>query len=97
MLHQFNNTKTIIQWQSNVGITLVLHENMIIIISLMTQIYDNIGSKYNINNNMVSVIFKYFINNITKGLIPIINVYVRFIHQISNLFCKSRSSIVKGV
>ena len=39
----------------------------------MTQINDNIGSKYITNNNMVSVIFKYFINNITKGLIPTIN------------------------
>ena len=38
-------------------------------ISLMTQINDNIDSKYVINNNMVSVILKYFINNITKGLI----------------------------
>ena len=53
---------------------------LIIIVSLMTQINDNIGSKYVINNNMVSVIFKY---NITKGLIPIINVDIIFIHHTS--------------
>ena len=52
--------------------------------SHMTQINDNIGSKYVINNNMVSVIFKYFINNITKGFVPIINaniiviLYIRY-------------------
>ena len=49
-----------------------------IIISLMTQINDNTGSKYIINNNMVSVTFIYFINNITKGIIPIINANVIF-------------------
>ena len=64
-------------------------------ISLMTQINDNIDSKYVINNNMVSVILKYFINNITKGLI--INANILFIPRISNIFCKNRSSIVKGI
>ena len=53
---------------------------LIIIVSLMTQINDNIGSKYAINNNMVSVIFKY---NIAKGLIPIIDVNIIFIHHVS--------------
>ena len=67
------------------------------IVSLMTQINDNIGSKYVINNNMVSVVFKYFINNITKGLILIINANIIFTHQISNIFCESRYFIVKGV
>ena len=58
---------------------------------------DNIGSKYIINNNMVSVIFNYFINNITKGLIPIINTNVILIHQISNIVCKNRSSTASVV
>ena len=50
----------------------VLNENINVMdtddnyISLMTQINDNIGSKYIINNIMVGVIFIYFINNITK-------------------------------
>ena len=64
-------------------------------ISVMTQMNDNICSIWTIiNSSMVSVIFKYLINNITKGLISIINANVIFIHQISNIFCKSRSSIV---
>ena len=48
----------------------------------LSQINDNLGSKYSINNNMVSVILKYLISIITTGLNSISIANVIFIHQI---------------
>ena len=56
----------------------------------MTQINDNIGSKYIINTNTVNVIFIYFINNITR----LCKICIVYISQKSSLHVCSRPSCI---